>query len=368
MSFIVKQITEKEGMNDFLSVPMEIYRNDPNWIAPLQSEIRRVLDTDKNPYFINATLRIYVCYQDAIPVSRAILVINQLYWRKWNRKSSFFGFFESVNDRIAVKCLFDKIEADSRASGAQYLEGPFNPNHYSELGILTDSFDSAPLFFETYNPDYYSSLLEEAGFSELKKLHTMINYHISSTIKNKYRSSDFKISGNVITIRKLNIFRFKRDLEILREINNDAFENNQFFLPLSGKEYNYSAKHLFFVSRPGLILIAEHKGKPVGAAQFVINLNRLTGPCKGRIMPWNIPGFLLKRRHLKELVVFTVAVKKAYRHTRVFSVMLKSAIKIFASYSTLATTWISDDDLSENLTHLLDLKPYKHFTIFSKNL
>jgi hypothetical protein len=368
MSFIVKEIIEKKGMNDFFSVPIEIYRNDPNWIAPLQSEIRRAISTDKNPYFIHATLRIYVCYRDDVPVSRAILVINQLYWQKWNRKSSFFGFFESINDSIAVKCLFDKIEADSRASGAMHLEGPFNPNHYSELGILTGNHDSAPLFFETYNPDYYSCLLKEAGFSELKKLHTLINYDISSTIKNKFRYSDFKIADSEINVRKLNILRFRRDLEILREINNDAFDKNQFFLPLSGKEYIYSAKHLFFVSAPRLILIAEYKGKPVGAAQFVLNINRLIRSFNGRIMPWNIPGLLWNRRNLKELIVFTVAVKNAYRHTRVFRVMLKHALKIFSNYSTLATTWISDDLMSENLTQLLDLRPNKHFTIFSKNL
>jgi hypothetical protein len=368
MSFLVSEIVDKKGMDDFLSIPSEIYRNDPNRIAPLDSELRRLLDPIKNPYFKNAILRIYVCYYHSKPVSRSILVVNHLYWKKWNRKSAFFGFFESFNYKNSVKCLFDKMEADSRESGAEYLEGPFNPNHYSELGILTDNFTSDPLFFETYNPSYYSELLNEAGFSELKKLHTMINYDISSTIENKYRLSSDQTFKNKITVRKLNIFRLKRDLEILRDINNDAFENNPFFLPLSREEYRFSAKHLFFVSTPGLILIAEYKGLPVGAAQFALNINSIFKTLKGRVMPWNIPGLLWRQRTIKELVVFTVGIKKAYHHTRVFSALLKSAINIFRNFQTLSTTWISDESLSENLTRLLDLKPYKHFSIFSKQL
>jgi hypothetical protein len=368
MTFLAREIKEKEGMDDFLSIPSEIYRDDPNWIAPQHSELRRVLNPLKNPYFANASLRIYVCYSDGKPVCRSIMVINHLHWQKWNKKSAIFGFFESVNDSNAVKSLFDKIEADCRASGAEYLEGPFNPNHYSELGILIDNFNSPPVFFETYNPDYYPDLLKEAGFSELCIFHTRINNSISDTLSKKIRISQNYACNNEITVRKFNIFRFKRDLKILREINNDAFENNKFFLPLSGEEYKFSAKYLFFVTTPGLILIAEYKGKPVGAAQFVINFNSLIKSVNGRIMPWNLPGLLWKRRNLKELVIFTVGIKKVFRNTRVFAVMLKSAIKIFRNYSTLSTTWISDENLGVNLAQLFEMKPNKHFAIYSKQL
>jgi hypothetical protein len=368
MSFLVKEITVQDGLDDFLSIPSEIYRNDPNWIAPQHSELRRVLNPLKNPYFINASLKIYVCYSNGKPVCRSIMVINHLHWSRWNQKSAFFGFFESLNDRYAVRCLFEKIEADSRVSGAEYLEGPFNPNHYSELGILLDNFNSAPAFFETYNPSYYSALLKEAGFSESNLFHTRINNDISATLSKKYPISRKETFSRDITVRKFNIFRFKRDLGILRDINNDAFENNKFFLPLSIKEYMFSAKYLFFVTRPDLILIAEYKGEPVGAAQLVINFNSLLKFSNGRIMPWQIPALLWKRRNLKELIIFTAGIKKAFRKTRVFALLLKSAVKIFRNYSTISTTWISDENLGINLDSLLDMKPVKHFAIFSKQL
>ena len=368
MSFLIKEITVHEGIDDFLSIPSVIYKGDPNWIAPQQSEIRRVLDPLKNPYFVYATLKMYVCYSNGRPVSRSIMVINYLNWQKWNKKSAFFGFFESINDNNAVRCLFNKIEADSKASGAEYLEGPFNPNHYSELGILTDNFNSAPVFFETYNPSYYPALLMHAGFSESSIFHTRINKNISSTLSKKYKNSKKEVSSCDITIRKFNIFRFKRDLEILRDINNDAFRENKYFLPLLFQEYLFSAKYMFMVTKPSLILIAEYRGIPVGAAQLVLNINSLFRSYNGRIKPWNLPVFLWKRRKLKELIIFTAGIKKEFRNKRVFAMILKSAVKIFRNYSAISTTWISDENLGISLSSLLEMSPGKHFAIFSKPL
>jgi hypothetical protein len=368
MSYFVREITCKAGMDDFLSIPAEIYRNDTNRVAPQLSEIKRVLDPLKNPYFLNASLRKFVCYSLGKPACRAVMVINPLHWKKWNRKSAFFGFFDSVDDFEAVLHLFRKIESCARASGAEYLEGPFNPNHYSELGILLDNFNSAPIFFETYNPPYYSHFLKEAGFSELCKFHTRINTGISDTLVKKINNSSDHSGNKEITIRKFNIFRFKRDLEILREINNDAFENNWYFLPLSREEYMFSAKFLFFVTTPGLILIAEYKGQPVGAVQCVINFNSIIKSLNGRIKPWNLPGLLLKKRNVKELIIFTGAVKKSFRNTRVSALLFKHMLRIFRHCTILSTTWISDENLGAHLDQLLEMKPGKHFAIFSKQL
>ena len=368
MSFLVKEIITQDGLDDFLSVPQEIYRNDPNWIAPQQSEIRRVLDPVKNPYFLNASLKIYVCYFDGKPVCRSIMVINHLYYTKWNKKSAFFGFFESPDDCNAVKCLFEKIEADCRTAGAEYLEGPFNPNHYSELGILLDDFSSSPVFFDTYNPSYYPELLKEVGFSQSNLFHTRINNDISATLSKKYHTSHKDTFSKDITVRKFNIFRFRRDIAILRDINNDAFYNNKFFLPLSMKEYLFSAKYLFLVTRPGLIMIAEYKGEPVGAAQFVINFNSLLKSYNGKIRLRHVPGLLWRRRNIKDLIIFTAGIKKEYRNKRVFALILRSAVKIFRKFSTIRTTWISDENLGNSLASLLEMSTSKHFAIYSKRL
>lgn len=369
MSYYVTTISDKAGWKDFLSLPYYIYKDDPNWIPQLNSEVKRVLNPAKNPYFRNASLRIYVCYSDSVPVSRSIIVINRQYWAKWKRKSAFFGYFESYNDPEAVKCLFSRLEEECRALGAEVLEGPFNPNHYSEMGIQVDNFNTDPIFFETHNPPYYSQLLNATGFQEILLIHTRINRNIQETLSKNMNRIDRGDPGKELSIRKFNIWRMKRDLEILREINNEAFEENPFFLPLTMDEYKFSSRFLFLVTTPGLILFAEHKGKPVGAVQYVINFNRLVKPLNGIIRPWQLPGLLLKRKSVKELVIFSVGIKKAFQHTGISAILIKSGIKIFQKYTTVSTTWIYDANKSiVHIAELFDMKSNKHFGIYSKSL
>lgn len=366
MPYNVIEVSGRKGLDDFLKIPLEIYHDDPNWIPPQTSEVRRILDPSKNPYFKNVILKKFVCYSGDRPVCRSILVINPRHRARWKRNSAFFGFFESFNDSNAVKCLFERIENDCRSYGSEYLEGPLNPNHYSELGILVDNFDCPPVFFEVYNPPYYQDLLKGAGFAELARFHARINPEISAT--------SFNIPGRFsdhenITIRKLNIFRLGRDMEIMREINNDAFGDNWFFLPLTREEYRFSARFMFLVTSPGLILFAEYRGQPVGMVQFVINFNKLINRYKGRIMPWNLPSLLLQRRRIKELVIFSLGVKRAFRHTKVFTSLIRETGKIMRQYSSVSTTWMSNENhAAVRGCELLGMKPYKHFVIFSKKI
>lgn len=367
MKYEVKELAGEVGWKDFFSIPLTIYRNDACWVAPQPTEVRRILNAGKNPYFAHASLKIFICYADGVAVGRSILVVNPKHWEKWKSKTAFFGFFESLNDLEAAQALFHRLEDESRASGADALEGPFNPNHYSELGILLDRFDEPPLFFDTYNPSYYPSLLQQCGFEVSHRLHTTINKDIQRTLtKGICGLKPGKIDKDV-SIRTFNIWRLKRDLEIVREINNDAFEDNWPFLPLSKEEYTFSAKYLFLVTSPSMILIAEHQGKPVGVIQFVINLNRQIKSYQGNLKPLDLLTLLLKRRQNKELIAYAGGVKKAYQQTQIAALLMHASTNIIKKYAAYSTTWISEDNkASQQITNAWEMEPNKHFAIYLK--
>jgi hypothetical protein len=85
--------------------------------------------------------------------------------------------------------------------------------------------------------------------------------------------------------------------------------------------------------------------------------------------PWHLPGLLLKRRSLKELMIFTVGIKKEFQHTGVSAALLKSAMGLFKKYDSVSTTWISDENKAViHVSELVGMKPYKYFSIYSKSL
>ena len=174
--YIVKQGLEQSILSDFLRLPHSIYANDPLWVQPITSEVRRTLDVRKNPYFSFAKQERFVCYKDGVPVARTIVILDPKQREEAGQKTAFFGYFDSINDDKAVQQLFRAAERFARSCGATRLEGPFNPNFYSELGIKLDKFDCAPRFFETYNPAYYASLLGAVNFHISKQLSLRLQY------------------------------------------------------------------------------------------------------------------------------------------------------------------------------------------------
>lgn len=368
MTLQVKKITDRKGMQDFLQLPYDIYRNDDQWVAPLNSEILRTLDAAKNPYFKGCDLQKYICYKGNTPVARGITVINPRHWQKFDRKTAFFGFFESEDDTSISRALFASMADHCRQQGAAYMEGPFNPNHYSELGLLVENF-TQPVFFETYNPPYYQNLLKDAGFYAISRLHSRENHDARAFATAHSPKSLARMKTENYTIRPFNSLRLKSEMELIREVFNDAFSENWHFLEVSRAEYNFLRNGIFLISKPGLIQIVEYKGKPIAVLQCVLNVNPLLKKMKGKLRAIDLPRLLLKRKEIQELIVYAVGIKKAHRSGPAFLMMYKAIEKMVQRYPTLYTTWTMEENKpAVNGSEIIGMKPYKWFEVFEKTL
>jgi hypothetical protein len=356
-------------MKDFYRLPFEIYRNDDHWVAPLGSEVRRVLDAKKNPYFKNGTVRLFVCSLDKKPVARVAIIINRDHWKVFGERAAFFGFFESFNDGKAVQCLFEAVQQYCMDQGAQVIEGPFNPNHYSELGLQINKFGFSPTFFQTYNPDYYRSLLEKAGFIVSKTVHTRRRENIREYLMQRYGEKGCSTNLGDYAVRTLRMEDLDGELERIREVFNDAFNSNWHFLPLTREEYLFSAKFLRLVTYPELIVIVEHNGEPVGVLECVQDVNPLLRCLKGKVGPLKYLRYIRARKNLRTLVIFAVGIKRAYQHTRVYKLLLDAMRSIAMNYDVLETTWMYDDNvLSIRAAEHLGLEREKEFVILRKQV
>jgi hypothetical protein len=368
MNYEVKKATNRKIINDFLMLPFEIYRNDKNWIAPITSEIKRTLNKNKNPYFKNTSLELFICYRNNIPTSRVAIIINKVHQDKFKTKSAFFGFFEAIDDSENVRHLFDAVENYCRLNDIEVLEGPFNPNHYSELGMQIDNFNTSPTFFQTYNPAYYCKLLKLVGFKISTIFHTRANQNISKYVQQRYGNQSTQ-SNNGYSIRPFSMRNLNDDLEKVREIFNDAFSDNWHFLPVSKEEYRFSAKFLKLVTYPDLILIAEHQGIPVGVLQCVLDINPLLKDLNGKVTPLKYFQFIRKRKSIRKIIIYAVGIKKDYQRTKVYRLLLNYFCRTASKYECLETTWMSDKNyMAIKASEHLGLKPDKHFAIYEKRL
>lgn len=355
-------------MKDFLRLPFDIYREDANWVAPLTSEVRRVLDPRRNPYFKNAHLELFVCYRDEEPVSRVAIVTNLIHWQKFQSRTAFLGFFESFDDADAVRFMFYDVEQYCMAHGVESLEGPFNPNHYSELGMQLDHFGEGPTFFQAYNPAYYNRLLVNSGFEISKKVHTRKNAHLQQYVGEHFGNRESVISTNGYVVRPFKTKEFDAELERIREVFNDAFSSNWYFLPLSREEYRFSAKFLNLVTYPELITIVERNGEPVGVLECVLDINPLLHDLHGSVGPLKYAEYLRRRRKIRKLIVYAVGIKKAYQRTRVHKLLVDALSRYARNYDILETTWMSEDNtLSIRAAERFGMEPDREFAVYKKS-
>ncbi|HPW17842.1 MAG TPA: hypothetical protein PLP83_05620 [Candidatus Aminicenantes bacterium] len=369
MAISVAPVSGKKGLDEFLRLPFALYRGDPLWVPPVVAEVRRTLDPGRNPYFADASLRLFMAYRDGTPAARLAVVVSRAHERAFGVRTAFFGFFESANDEGAARRLFDEAEAYCRAGGVERLEGPFNPHHYSELGLQADMFGTAPSFFQAYNPGYYGELLGRAGFRVSARFLTMKNDDLENTRFHRFGALTAATCRRGYSVRPFSLKERARDLGFMREINNDAFAENWHFLPLSPEEYEFSAQHMGLVTRPGFIRFVEHHGRPVAVLHCVLDVNPLLRSWNGVAGPVKLLRFLRGRRTVKTIILFTAAIKKEYRRTYVSQLLLAEFCRLARGFERAETTWMSPDNLPAlRAAESLGMRPDKHFAMYAKEL
>jgi len=369
MTLLVKEVITSRSLRDFYELPRVVYRADPAWVAPLRSETERCLDPQRNPYFHDAVIRRFLCYRDNLPVARAVVVVNFRHWQTFATKAAFFGFFEALDDPEAVQELFLHIESFCIGRGADMIEGPFNPHHYSELGIQASHFGSPATFFQPYNPAYYSRLLAVSGFRVGKVLHTRKNGNFSDYVKRRYGNRLKRWHGDGFRVRSFALRHMADDLEQIRQVNNDAFMGNWHFLPLSPEETRFSAKHFRLVTESELIQIVEFRGQAVGVLHCVLDINPLLRDLNGRTGPLKLIRFLIRKKSIATLIILSVGIRKDFQQTRACALLLDALCRQAQRYQVLETTWMSDEnDAAVSISRHLGLKPDRQFEIYEKNL
>ena len=369
MAYEVRTVADRRERRDFLRLPFALYRGDPNWVPPLVREVRRTLDARRTPYFSTASLALFLCRRDGVPAARSAVVINSRHEEKFGERAAFFGFFEAEDDPRAVRLLFRAAEEYARARGARLLEGPFNPNHYSEVGLQIDGFGAPPSFFQPYNPPSYPRLLEGLGYRPIVRLQTMKNPRFAETLRALGSAPPGRKANRDITVRPARLDDLDRELEIIRDVNNDAFADNWHFLPLSREEYAFAAKHMRLVTRPGLVLIGEYRGRPAAVLHAVLDINPLLRGLRGKTGPLRMVRFLCGRRGVRNLIIFSAGIKKQYRHTGVFAAMLQAFAEAARGFEAAETTWISPDNAAAvAAAGTLNMRPDRSFAVYAKEL
>lgn len=366
----VAPVERGRDLDAFIAFPYRHYRRDPLWVPQLRMDVRTLLSREKNPFWRHADAR-YFLARDAAGgvVGRIGAVKNDAHNRAWNDRVGFYGFFECVDDQAVADALFDAAAAWVKSQGLDTLRGPMSPSVNDECGLLVDGFETPPTLMMPHNPRYYVALTERAGFRKAKDL---ICYEGSGTEPPEriVRGARLVAERKGITLRALDMKRFKAEVDTIKRLYNAAWEENWGAVAMDDAEIDHLAKQLKPVVVPDLVVFAEMKGETIGFAVALPDLNvALKHNPSGRL--WGLPAILWHARKLSRVRVLLLGALKEYRNTGVDALLYhwiweKGNAK---GFTWAEAGWILEDNPAMNNGLLrLGFRPYKTYRIYDRAL
>ncbi len=356
----------------FLKFSYSIYGNDPNWVAPLLMDLKKVF-TDANPLFEHADMQLWMARKNGQDVGRVAGIVDHNHNRFANDQAAFFGFFECINDQTVTTKLIAAVNAWAKQKGLKRLMGPMNPTTNDEAALLVDGFDSPPVIMMTYNPRYYISLLEREGFVKAKDL---LAYYMDlakipmdrlTRIATKIKERNPELKFRPVLRKTL-----QQDLVKVKEVYNAAWEANWSFVPMTDAEVDFMAERLKPLLMEGLIWLTEAGNEPVGFLLALPDYNIALQPLKGNLLTPKLFGFLpyvLGWKKLPRTRVVTLGVKEKFRSKGLESAMLIEGLRVgmAAGVTESEASWILEDNMQmRRVLEAIGGRVYKTYRIYEK--
>jgi hypothetical protein len=312
----IREVTDASDLNTFISVPWSIYQGDPNWVPPLKFE-RKAAFSAKNPYFLHARWKAWVAFQGGKPVGRISAQIDELYLQRHDDKTGFFGLIEAPDDPEVFAALFDTAEAWLKEQGMDTVLGPFNLGINQEIGCLVEGFDTPPYLMMGHARPYYDGAIEARGYEKAEDvLAYVLREDMFALPENLQRL--MKRLSRKMELRQVDRKNTAAELEIMRDIFNDAWSQNWGFVPFTREEFSAIGKELFMITPPDFTWVAAIDGEPAAFMILLPNVNEAIADLNGKLFPFGWAKLLwrLKVRSPKTARIALMGVRQKYQHTR----------------------------------------------------
>ena len=277
------QVLDKRFSKEFLEVPLTIYKNDPNFIRPLNKDVNDVFDPKKNKAFRFGECARWLLKENDILIGRIAAFVNKKYRNKGDEQpTGGIGFFECINNQQAADMLFDVAKSWLIQRGMEAMDGPINFGERDRWwGLVTEGF-KPPIYLMNYNLPYYQALFENYGF---KKFYNQVCWHlfVHTRLNEKFIEQDEKYNANpefkAIHIRKKQLQKFAIDFSI---VYNKAWAKHE-----GNKQLNKEVAYKMFqamkpVMDEYLIWFVYHNDEPIAFWVNLPELNQIFKHLNGR--------------------------------------------------------------------------------------
>jgi hypothetical protein len=374
MNIEIKKVENKKDLKKFINFPHDLYKDDPNYVPMLDMAAKELFSEKKNPFFEHSSVENYLAYKNGKLAGRISAIKNNNYNNYHNSNVGFWGFFDVINDYDVAKALFNTVKEFHQKNKFESMIGPVNFSTNDTAGLLIEGYEVPPITEMTYNKPYYKDLIEKYGFEKDMDLFAYMIY-AKNVSEKSVKLADLiqkRLEKKGITIRQINMKDFKNEVAKIKEVYNKAWEKNWGFVPATDKEFEFLAEGLKMIVNPQYALVAEYKGKFIGFALTIPNINEITiNFKKGKLFPFNIFKLLMKKNKTKYVRIITLGVIEGYRKLGIEAVFFARIIESAKKNNIIGgeASWILENNEMMNMAaEKLNGEKYKTYRIYRKNI
>jgi len=288
----VIEVKDNSTTKVFHKVPREIYKDDQNWVSPLEALEDAVFDPAKNAFYKHGDGTRWILIDDdgkAIGRIGAFFNGNRAY--TFNQPTGGCGYFECINDQSAANLLFDTAKDWLSVHGMEAMDGPVNfGENLINWGLLVEGFIQQG-FGMPYNKPYYLQLFENYGFEVYFEQYS---YHLNH--KEPFPERFWKIAEWVAKkpnfrfehVRFDNIEKYIQDFVKIYE---QAWARHDNHKSVDLEDIRGMMKIAKFIAEEEFIWFAYYNDEPVLLFGMIPDWNQILKKLNGKLNWWSLLKF-----------------------------------------------------------------------------
>lgn len=374
--FDIITVQTKAQERDFLALPYNLYKADPNWRAPLRFERAEQFSIDKNPGAPKVRALFLAKMNDVI-VGRIAAFLNINHDKHYNDNTGFFGYFDCVEKGDIGSALLNAAQDWLKEKGRARMVGPSQWSVNEECGLLIDGFETPPVMMMPFGQPYYQTQIEQFGFEKATDMYAFQSELAAGYPRSKFLQSllNYADRNKSITWRSIDMSKFRAEVDLVMDIFNDAWSENWGFVPFSDEQISHMAKEIKPIIFKEGLWIGSIDDEPAAYIWMVPDLNELTHGLDGKLLPfgWAKLVWRLKVKGAKQARIPLMGLRKKHQNTRKgLALVAQLCETVFEAgrnkgFTHCELSWILEDNEGMiGICEQAEAKRYKTYRMYEK--
>lgn len=280
------EVTTAQHAREFLQLPVRLYRDVPQWIRPLDEDIEKVFDPERNKTFRHGECTRWILQSESgETIGRVAAFIDQKSVHKRNAQpTGGMGFFECIDDRAAAFALFDQCRSFLSENGMEAMDGPINFGSRERWwGLLVEGFEFEPNYQCNYNFPYYKDMFEAYGFQVYFYQLTFARPIMRPISPKLQRKADLIKQDPDYEIRYVRKDELTLLPEYIMKVYNKAWANRGDVPEMSISQAKLIVRQMKPIMDLRLVWFAFYKSEPVGFFLSLPEINQIFKHVNGKL-------------------------------------------------------------------------------------